>query len=279
MAIATEFLAGSKHGLLAPYGVGTIDQLFLAVLNTKHHFVRLYGIARKTVILDEVHAYDTYMNELLKRLVQWLRAMDCTVVVLSATLPRKRRLELLSAWDATVVEESTYPRVTVVDGERCAREHRVEARTLPAVSLDWVGSERAIARAIEAASQGGCVAVIRNTVDGAQETFREIASRLGESRIDLRLFHARYPYEDRQEIETGCLLAYGPPNGEYQGQPVVRPAGGSILVATQVVEQSLDLDFDLMVSEVAPIDLLIQRAGRLHRHERDERGPSDVDAR
>jgi CRISPR-associated endonuclease/helicase Cas3 len=113
------FAANKKHGLLAPYGVGTIDQALLAVLQTKHVFVRLFGLAGKCVILDEVHAYDAYMTTLMERLLRWLAALLCPVVLLSATLPRDKRVKLLRAYAGEGLpepEDKPYPRVTSVAG-------------------------------------------------------------------------------------------------------------------------------------------------------------------
>ena len=87
-----------KRSLLAPFGVGTVDQSLISVLQTRHFFVRLFGLSHKTVIFDEVHAYDTYMSTLFQRLLAWLRAVGASVVLLSATLPAQTRRELVQAY-------------------------------------------------------------------------------------------------------------------------------------------------------------------------------------
>src|SRR5207248_9773559 len=96
--VAAEWFTHRKRGLLAPFGVGTVDQVLLAVLQTRHVFVRLFGLAHKTVVVDEVHAYDAYMTTLLERLLEWLGALEAPVVLLSATLPRERRDRLARAY-------------------------------------------------------------------------------------------------------------------------------------------------------------------------------------
>ena len=111
------FAKDKKQALLAPYGVGTIDQALLAVLQTKHVFVRLFGFAGKCVILDEVHAYDAYMTTLMERLLRWLATLRCPVVLLSATLPKEKRLALIRAYTGKELpepEHKNYPRITTV---------------------------------------------------------------------------------------------------------------------------------------------------------------------
>jgi CRISPR-associated endonuclease/helicase Cas3 len=272
------FAANKKHGLLAPYGVGTIDQALLAVLQTKHVFVRLFGLAGKCVILDEVHAYDAYMTTLMERLLRWLAALGCPVVLLSATLPRDKRLKLLRAYAGEDVPEPAdvpYPRVTTVAaGGAEAKGQPVEAdpsrsRT---VQLEWL-SEGGLACSLrEALADGGCAAVIRNTVGLAQATFLRLRDALREDGIRVELFHARFPFGRRKQIEDEVLRWYGRTKDDVsdRGRIVTAPHRPckSVLVATQVVEQSLDLDFDVMASDVAPVDLVLQRAGRLWRHDR-----------
>ncbi|NLX22436.1 MAG: CRISPR-associated helicase Cas3' [Phycisphaerae bacterium] len=258
------FAQNKKQALLAPFGVGTIDQVLLAVLQTKHVFVRLFGLAGKTVILDEVHAYDTYMSTILERLLEWLAALGCSVILLSATLPATRRRRLLETFvgNPLNVTEAQYPRMTIVrDGAvqslpiAIAEDRRME------LNLEWTKGDDLPERLRIALADGGCAAVIHNTVNAAQETYLRLQKALGDCGIEVELFHARFPFGRRDQIEERVLHRYGKP-GEAS-----RPRA-AVLVATQVIEQSLDLDFDLMVSDLAPVDLVLQRAGRLHRHRR-----------
>jgi CRISPR-associated endonuclease/helicase Cas3 len=265
------FAANKKHGLLAPFGVGTIDQALLAVLQTRHVFVRLFGLAGKCVILDEVHAYDAYMSTLLERLLTWLAALGCPVVLLSATLPRERRQKLLQAYafggPGLTYADEPYPRVTLMQPGNPSRirvEH-AEAARARVVRLTSLQSENLAGKLSDALAGGGCAVVLRNTVGLAQQTYLQLRDALKDTGITIDLFHARFPFGRRMEIETEVLKRFG-----KDSQPAERDR--CILVATQVVEQSLDLDFDLMVSDVAPVDLLLQRVGRLWRHERSWRG-------
>ena len=258
--------------MLAPFGVGTIDQSLLSVLQVKHGFVRLFGLAGKTVILDEVHAYDVYTSTLLDRLLEWLRALGCRVMLLSATLPESRRKALLKAWTGGESElpSASYPRLLIADDRGVkavpfaaspGREARVHLSGVPEPDLP--------ARLGQMLQAGGCAAVIRNTVGQAQDTFRLLRDRLSAEDVEVDLLHARYPFDDRQQRETATVARYGKGSDRHAENPS-RPHR-SVLIATQVIEQSLDLDFDMMVSDLAPIDLLLQRIGRLHRHHRPDR--------
>ncbi len=282
--VASEWFTYRKRGLLSPFGVGTIDQALLAILQARHMFVRLFGLSHKTVIIDEVHAYDTYMTALLERLLEWLAALGSSVVLLSATLPRSRRDALLNAYLRGLGAQSkeprsdvAYPRISWVSGnsEPGSRTVSVSPRGTKEARLEWTdGSLPAQDRSPfplgerleEALVQGGCAAVICNTVRRAQEVYRALkpyfsgTAEDGEPELDL--LHAQYTFQARDEREKRSLVRFGKP-----GASTSRPHK-AVLVATQVIEQSLDLDFDVMVSDLAPADLLLQRVGRLHRHER-----------
>jgi len=254
-----------KRSLLATFGVGTVDQALLGVLQTRHFFVRLFGLSHKTVIFDEVHAYDTYMATLFCRLLRWLHAVGASVIILSATLPARTRQQLLQAYagEQQSMPSVSYPALT------WAVEDQIGVIPLSAsadrtVALEWVAREpEAIAQCLRhELRHGGCAALICNTVKRAQQIYRVLQEAHIVPQQDLVLFHGRFPFAWRQEIEQGVVGRFGK-NGDRPQRAVV--------VATQVIEQSLDLDFDLMLSDLAPVDLLIQRAGRLHRHEGRQR--------
>lgn len=251
-----------KRPLLSPYGVGTIDQVLFATLNVKHHFVRLWGLANRVVVLDEVHAYDTYTSTLIEALLRWLKRMDCSVVLMSATLPAARRNDFLRAWGGGAVSDVAYPRIVVTAGQLSKGEH-VHCRSLAPIAVASISEDISTIgdAAVRSVSQGGCGAIIVNTVQRAQDLYTALRQRV-DAETKLFLFHARYPLDERTLREKAVLECFGHSDSDK------RPAR-ALLVATQVVEQSLDLDFDFMFSDLAPIDLLFQRAGRLHRHNRE----------
>lgn len=259
---SSAWFSQRRRALLSCYGVGTVDQALFATLNVKHHFVRLWGLANRVVVLDEVHAYDTYTNGLITALLRWLKALNCSVVLMSATLPEKRRAALLEAWGATADATAAipYPRVLMTRGEMVAG---ASFASRPLAPINVTGIPEALdALADHAETQllhGGCGVIVVNTVDRAQRLYNMLRTRLGTD-VDLMLFHARYPADERGRRERAVMRCFG--------RTGKRPAR-ALLIATQVVEQSLDIDFDFMCSDLAPVDLLLQRAGRLHRHERN----------
>ena len=264
---AEDWFQNRKRALLAPYGVGTIDQAMLSVLQARHHFVRQFGLSYKILIFDEIHSYDTYMNVIIERLLGWLQALGTPMILLSATLARQNRQALLEAVGATDPEnalDTPYPRLTVV-----AQDGSVTANALPQPDTRTIAIEAIppdddslLAAILPLYQDGGCVAVVCNTVDESIALARLFRTSEGIDSDDVWLFHARFPPAWRAEIEDRVLDAFG--------KEGARPEK-AILVSTQIIEQSLDLDFDLMVSRTAPIDLLIQRVGRLHRHHRNDR--------
>ncbi len=277
-AAAQAWFLPRKKSLLAPYGVGTVDQALMSVLQTKHFFVRLLGLSHKVVIFDEVHAYDAYMSELFERLLMWLRAVDASVIVLSATLPEKTRRKLVAAYagDKKAPPACSYPRLTFVGADGKPDAIPLTPPRAKTLRYDWLPRDvDAILKKLrEKLSKGGCAAVICNTVTRAQEVFEAIQKLEGEEKLceddNLILFHARFPMAWREEIEEKVKRKFGPGPDKLQPNPD-RPRR-AVVIATQVIEQSLDLDFDVMISDLAPMDLLLQRSGRLHRHKVNARG-------
>lgn len=262
---AMAWFTPRKRTLLAPFGVGTVDQTFLAVLRTSHFALRLFGLFRKVIVFDEVHAYDVYMIEIFKRLLGWLRSLGCSVILLSATLPEQTRVELLKAFNSEAdvqTSRASFPRL----GINCDREikivsvGRVESRKIFIKHI--TNNDQEIVRVLkECLKDGGCAAVICNTVDRAQCVFQAIRNSGHWDEDDLILLHSRFPYCWREQLEKEVLSRFG-----KLTDPVEQPRQG-IVVSTQIIEQSLDLDFDFMITDLAPVDLLIQRIGRLQRHQ------------
>jgi CRISPR-associated endonuclease/helicase Cas3 len=251
---AAWWFKGSKRALLASNGIGTVDQALIGVLNARHSFVRLFGLTGRTVIFDELHAYDSYTGGLIERLANWLQRLGCRVVLMSATLPAARRDSILQAWAGDVpVPAAAYPRVT------WARPGAVQAVAFPGARqqqlvVEGINADNVAARAVAMAKQGARVLLVVNKVRRAQELYGLTAGS-----VPSTLFHARFPMDERLEIEWRVRQQFGP-----GGTCTV----GHVLVATQVAEQSLDIDMDVLITDIAPVDLVMQRAGRIHRHDR-----------
>ena len=268
--VADAWFSRSKRALLAPLGVGTVDQALLGVLRTKHHFLRLHGLAGKVIVVDEVHAYDTFTSSILARTCEWLEALGTTVILLSATLSSPQRASLLRAYGAEPPTAlPSYPRITIAEKGN-TRVIPFESRRTPVVvKLEWKSPDSLPKDVAEILRHGACVAWIVNTVARAQTLYLAMKALRAAGAlppdVDLQLIHARLPFSDRLAREKKADRAFGPP-GERSERP-----RSALLIGTQVLEQSLDFDFDLMITEVAPVDLVLQRAGRLHRHERTTR--------
>ncbi len=280
---AGEWFTNKKRALLSEYGVGTVDQALLPILPVRHNFVRLWGLANRVVVFDEIHAYDAYTGTLLVHLLRWLLALGSSVVLLSATLPPSIRRKLATVVTSTLPEqESEYPRLSVFqEGQQIAQKHfqadpaRRQTVRLQAIAPDLSDMRAALESHL---AQGGMGLALLNTVQRAQDLYRLFAAgealvregqRVGKRLSDgteVFLFHARFPADRRQMREEQAL--------EIFGRGVVR-IGRKILIATQVAEQSLDLDFDVIATDLAPIDLILQRAGRLWRHAQASRPVSE----
>jgi len=266
-----EWFAPRKRSLLSPFGVGTIDQAELAVLNVKHVPLRMMGLAGKVLIVDEVHAYDVYMTTIVEQLLRWLSLMGTSVILLSATLPKERRQKLVNAFCGNDVagpmQGDAYPSLWVVNrtGESFhdtpqAQHPNLQITLHPDVlHFDDEHVDEKARWLLNAVADGGCACWMVNTVARAQKLFQAVKT-LAADDLDCTILHAQFPLDVRQQLEQGITRKYGPGDAN-------RPKRG-IVIGTQVLEQSLDLDFDVMVTDLAPVDLLLQRAGRLHRHNR-----------
>ena len=261
---AATWLAPVKRGLLGQYAVGTVDQAMLAATNVKYGVLRLLGLSNKVLLIDEIHSYDAYMGEILVRLLEWCKALEIPVVMLSATLPPALKTKLLAPYTSGKLSEA-YPLITAVDAAGTVIEWPVSGTSHKLkieISLDPIlGNSDLIAEAaVLSVKDGGCLCVLMNTVKEAQAVYQAIKTRYDG---DLLLFHAQFPAGKREELEKACIIRYGKDKSK-------RPKR-SILISTQVVEQSLDVDFDAMMTAIAPMDLLLQRAGRVYRHEETPR--------
>ncbi len=263
---AELWTAPLRRGMIAPFAVGTIDQAMMAAMRTKYGVLRLAGLAQKVLVIDELHSYDAYMSEVIKTLLSWCRVLHIPVVMLSATLPSEKKKEFAACYgsEAGPVFGPVYPSVTLLYDEKPARVIPVKGTHQKMIlyleKKPYLGKPDVVAALVKERmdATGGCFCVLVNTVREAQETYNALRQLMPEMDGNLLLFHARFSAARRGEIEKKCIELLG-------SDKSLRPER-FILVATQVVEQSLDLDFDFMISAVCPIDLLLQRAGRLWRH-------------
>lgn len=320
LVIVSDWMQGRKKGMLANFVVCTIDQVLMGALEMRHLAMRHLALASKVVVIDECHAYDSYMQQYLQRVLEWLGAWGCPVILLSATLPPHVRDDLVAAY-RNGREARRVPLASSADGasllaslprggrSRAARARekrlasaapvssvhtgddsyplltiasasRVEQRACSPSSRETVVDVALLSDDIEELTSllerelgdGGVAGVVCDTVTRAQAVYRAVKERFGVDEVVLT--HARFMDLDRMENESRLRSMLGPDATRANGRRPKR----LIVVGTQVLEQSLDIDFDLLVTDVAPVDLLLQRLGRVHRHARGS-GECDRPAR
>lgn len=253
-----------KRGILAPFAVGTVDQALMAVLNVKHEMVRSFGLAGKVVILDEVHSYDAYTGTILNRLIEFLREAHCTVIVLSATLTTSQKKNILGLEHEKKLS-SVYPLITAVSEEqRAMREIASVGGTERDVAITIEHNDTEILEKVaEKAADGQQILWIENTIADAQQIFKKIVAKTNGTNIECGLIHSRFLKAKRAENEGKWTELFGKDSTQ-------RTAAGRILVGTQVLEQSIDIDADFLVTRICPTDMLFQRLGRLWRHTKND---------
>lgn len=261
--VGRDWFSSAKRALLAPFGVGTIDQALLGVVAAKHFFVRHFALAGKVVVLDEIHSYDLYTGTLIDRLIETLEKLGCTVIVLSATLSQARRGEIvrMSKTPRLSAAKEPYPLITGRRNGELLKPVAISPPKPRTIAVGFKSDSNALSIAVKAAKKGACVGWVCDTVESAQQTYRQMI-REQDSSFLIGLLHSRFPFWRREDLEEEWMNRLGKESSTRRG---------SILISTQVVEQSVDLDFDLLITELAPTDMLLQRTGRLWRHERGKR--------
>jgi len=266
-----------KRFLAAPVAVGTIDQALLSVLQVKHSLMRSVCLDRHLLVVDEVHASDPYMRELLKGLLRGHLARGSWALLLSATLGETAAAAFFGREPVPLAAAIARPYPLISARNRIwpmppARERTVAAELAPIMDED----EALIPRLIAALEAGARVLVVCNTVRRANSLFRTVESAITNECPQLlpALFavngvtcphHGRFAREDRELLDAAVTAQLGKAS----------PEGAKLLIGTQTLEQSLDIDADWLITDLAPMDVLIQRLGRLHRH--DRRRPMDFE--
>lgn len=271
VGVGTDSWFTGKKSILAKFNIGTIDHILSMGLAQRHIFLKHLGLSGKVVILDEIHAYDAYMNSYLQKVLYWLAAYNIPVIALSATLPKQSREKLISAYyqfstedggskylelDTKWKENISYPLITAIDGEKVVQLDDFVPSSQTDITIKRLNQEpqKLINKAITEISDGGIAGIIVNTVKRAQEICKLIPKD-----IPTIILHSAFIATDREKIEEQLQKAIGK-NGNRPEKMIV--------IGTQVLEQSLDIDFDILFTDIAPMDLLLQRIGRLHRHQR-----------
>lgn len=265
-SVAVNSWFSGKKSMLADFSIGTIDHLLLMSLKQKHLFLRHLGLSGKVVIIDEVHAYDTYMDSYLNRALQWLGAYHIPVIALSATLTKKKRTELIEAYyrgkyghklhdHGDWQESQAYPLLTYLDGEKVKQfddfPQTSDPKKVKIVRLNCE-DKQLMKKVVDTIKDGGVAGVVVNTVKRAQELYEMVPEG-----IPKLLLHSAFLATDRANLEEKLQKCIG--KGANRPEKMV-------VIGTQVLEQSLDIDFDVLFTDIAPMDLVLQRMGRMHRH-------------
>ena len=270
--VVNQWFCGKKTAIMDDFVVGTVDQLLMMALRQKHLALRHLGLSKKVVVIDEVHAYDAYMDQYLNMALEWLGAYNVPVILLSATLPKKSRVDFIRHYltgkgvkfskedDMSNLMLEDYPLITYTDNDKALNVKDFAPIEDKRIEIKYTDTENLTKLLDCLLDGGGNAGVIVNTVKKAQDIATLLSLKFGDSNV--MLLHSSFIATDRVKNEEKLM--------KYLGKDGDRPQK-LIVVGTQVIEQSLDIDFDVMISDIAPVDLLIQRMGRLHRHTRDNR--------
>lgn len=265
----------SKRYLAGSIIVGTIDQILLSALMVKHSHMRASCLLRHLIVVDEVHASDAYMNRILEKVLEHHFQAEGHALLMSATLGSSAKTKFSEPFekrhpktsDFGIALNDSYPQLSQFVRNETPSHISFKSNSSKKIELTLMGlincPEKVAMYAYEAALQGAKVLIIRNTVGGAlatQAALEELdsGSLLFQVKGKVTLHHSRYGKEDRKVLDEGIEVEFGK----------VRNMGGKIAVGTQTLQQSLDLDADLIITDLCPIDILLQRLGRLHRHQR-----------
>ena len=265
-----EWFSGRKKAVLDDFVVGTVDAFLLTALKQKHLALRHLGFSKKVVIIDEVHAYDTYMQQYLEEAIQWMGAYGTPVILASATLPQDKRKKLITAYlkgkgvkkrEIQFPREMSsnfcsYPLITYSDEKDIILQRNFAALEDRVIIVNKLNEEDLMGKIATLLAGGGVIGIIVNTVRKAQWLGKECKKRFGKNEVDI--IHSAFIATDRANKECKLLNMIG-----KKGKRPKR----KIIIGTQVIEQSLDIDFDVLITDLCPIDLLLQRIGRLHRHD------------
>ncbi|MCH4039038.1 MAG: CRISPR-associated helicase Cas3' [Lachnospiraceae bacterium] len=267
--VVNQWFAGRKKAILDDYVVGTVDQFLLASLKQKHLALRHLGLDKKVVIIDEVHAYDAYMQQYLDQSLKWMGAYGVPVILLSATLPAEKRRDFIVSYlrgtgmkmrdillDNVDFNTKRYPLMTYTDGSRVIQETGFPLQKGKTVQISKLAEDSLYDKIAELIQDGGALGIIVNTVRRAQKIAERCSELFGEDTV--LLLHSNFIATDRVKKEDQLL--------HLIGKHAKRPER-LIVVGTQVIEQSLDIDFDVLITDLCPMDLMIQRIGRLQRHD------------
>jgi len=264
--LSDDFLSGKRTAIFSPCGIGTIDQPLMGVIKCKHYFTRLFALFGRSQVFDEIHSYDAYMSENLTTLIGYLKAMGCSIVLMTATLTTEKKREFVQAFSSDGKGhkfKDHFPSILVYDGKSPPKISRIKGRERllnfsMITTLDMKDDSPLLHKLNVDFKDGGCVAVVRTVIDDVQRTYRTLVGEYGRKMV--RNWHARHVSFVRARTEKELYDALGVE--AYRGAS--RPER-LIVVASPILGECLNISFDGMYGDLAPLDVLIQRMGRIHR--------------
>lgn len=269
--IVNDWFSGKKTTSMDDFVVGTVDQFLMVALKQRHLMLRHLGFSKKVVIIDEVHAYDAYMDQYMEQAITWMGAYGVPVIMLSATLPAEKRIAFIKAYLSgrkTINQEDVefseieaklqtmaYPLVTYTDGNKAFIFDDFIVNERKDIDIIKINDCDLFDTVCGLSESNGIIGIIVNTVKRAQNLAHIFVDKFGDDKVEV--LHSGFIATERVKKEKDLIRSIG--------KDATRP-DFKIIIGTQVIEQSLDIDFDVMISDLAPMDLLLQRMGRLHRH-------------
>lgn len=260
--VSDYLFSDSRKGLFNKYVVGTIDQLLFSVLPTKFSILRLVGLSGKVLILDEIHSYDSYTNQLICRLLSWCNALNIKVILMSATIQKSLKDEFIKAYLGSSVSlmNNGYPLITIINKNELKEIEIESSEKKKKINLELLDVlmdiDKQCDKILESYNANSNIVVFKNTIKESQQVYDKLVE-LGVNKDDLLLCHSNMIIEDRVLKEKNVIKLFGK---DVRNRP-----SRFIVICTQVLEASIDIDFDVSFSDLAPIDILIQRWGRVCR--------------
>lgn len=249
-----------KDCVLIEFACGTVDQLMAAGEALKAGDMRFLALSNKILIIDEFHAYDAYMLEILAVVLKWMKALHVPVIILSATMQKKTIRSLCSIYSSNTVKVQSYPQISVCEGTQVS-EYGCDASDHKVYPVQMIDESDVLEQCLSSVQTGGNTLYIANTVGRALRMY-QLLEQVKPDDVSIRLFTASTTPENRERIGAELVYLYGR-TGKAEGK---RPKK-TIVVATQIMEMSVDVDFDTEFLELAPIDAILQRIGRMRRHD------------
>lgn len=254
--LENRFYSNNKKSILYPFGLGTVDQILLSVINAKHADLRMLGLSNKVIIIDELHTYTIFTSILLKDMIKKLREIGCIIIILSATLTKRAKNELLD----TNIDNDSYPLVTKVGKDNSLDYYPFKSRlNSKRIKINFFEKDylESVPLILEKAKEGR-VLIILNSVKRTQDLYKALLEQNKDSEV--ALLHSKFISRKRKQVENEWLEKFGKDSDDNNL---------CILVGTQVLEQSLDIDGCVLFTDLCIMDMLLQRLGRLWRFIRE----------